>query len=109
MAIDCSAVTYPIIKPDNTAKLLKTNHRPQVTPGWVGLQSAPVNGICPTNSIQTNEDRSMRKALLWATVASGIVAAYLMYRRGERPATIVRESVQHPVRSLIDETQRATA
>ncbi|HEX4066675.1 MAG TPA: hypothetical protein VHZ09_11690 [Acidobacteriaceae bacterium] len=51
----------------------------------------------------------MRRALLWATVASGIVAAYLMYRRGERPATIVRESVQHPVRSLIDETQRATA
>jgi hypothetical protein len=50
----------------------------------------------------------MRRVIFWATFAAGVVAAGLMYRRGERPETIVRESIQHPVRSLLNETQRAT-
>lgn len=50
----------------------------------------------------------MRRAIFWATFAAGVAAACLMYRRGERPATLVRESIQHPVSSLLNEAQRAT-
>ncbi|HEV2280198.1 MAG TPA: hypothetical protein VGS02_18610 [Acidobacteriaceae bacterium] len=47
----------------------------------------------------------MRKFLFWATVAAGAVAAYMMYRRGEDITTIARESIQHPVKSLVRETR----
>lgn len=47
----------------------------------------------------------MRKFLFWAGVAAGAVAAYMMYRRGEDLTTIARESIQHPVKSLIRETR----
>ena len=47
----------------------------------------------------------MRRFIFWATIASGVIAAYLMYRRGESIGTIARETVQHPVGSLIQETQ----
>lgn len=46
-----------------------------------------------------------RNLLFWATVASGVVAAYLMYRRGERLSTIAQQSIQHPVGSLVREAQ----
>jgi hypothetical protein len=51
----------------------------------------------------------MRKFMFWATVAAGAVAAYMMYRRGEDITTIARESMQHPVKSLLRETKNATA
>ncbi|MGC2639799.1 MAG: hypothetical protein WA294_21630 [Acidobacteriaceae bacterium] len=51
----------------------------------------------------------MKNVWFWATVAAGAVAAYLMYRRGESFGTIARESIQHPVSSLIDEAQNAVA
>lgn len=49
----------------------------------------------------------MRNVIIWATVASGIVAAYLMFRRGESLGTIVSQSTEHPVGTLVDEAQRA--
>lgn len=45
----------------------------------------------------------------WATVAAGAVAAYLMYRRGASLGTIARESVQHPIGSLVREAENAAA
>lgn len=51
----------------------------------------------------------MKNAIFWGTVAAGAIAAYLMYRRGESFTTIARESVQHPVGSLVREAQNATA
>ena len=51
----------------------------------------------------------MRKFIFWATVAAGAVAAYMMYRRGEDVTTIARESIQHPVKSLLRETKNASS
>lgn len=51
----------------------------------------------------------MRKAIFWTTVAAGAMAAYLMYRRGESVTTIARDSIRHPVGSLVREAQNVTA
>lgn len=50
----------------------------------------------------------MKKIWLWAMVAAGATAAYLMYRRGEDFSTIAEQAVQHPVSSLLHEAQRAS-
>lgn len=50
----------------------------------------------------------MRNFIFWTTVAAGAVAAYLMYRRGENITDIARDSMQHPVKSLLRETKNAT-
>lgn len=49
----------------------------------------------------------MRNVIIWATVAAGAIAAYLMYRRGESFGKIASDSVQHPVSSLVREAQNA--
>ncbi|HEX3662917.1 MAG TPA: hypothetical protein VHU89_15890 [Acidobacteriaceae bacterium] len=51
----------------------------------------------------------MRNFIFWATVASGAIAAYLMFRRGEDLSTIAHESIEHPVGSLIREAQEAAS
>lgn len=51
----------------------------------------------------------MRNAIFWATVAAGAVAAYLMVRRGVRLDVAARESIRHPVGSLVDEAQNSLA
>lgn len=51
----------------------------------------------------------MKNVFFWATVAAGALAAYLMLRRGESVGTIARESVQHPVESLVREAQNAAS
>ncbi len=48
---------------------------------------------------------SMSKVILYATVVSGLVAAYLMYRRGESLFSIARKSVTNPVGSLVSEVK----
>jgi hypothetical protein len=48
---------------------------------------------------------SMSKLILYATVISGFVAAYLMYRRGESLGTIAKQAVTNPVGSLISEVK----
>jgi len=51
---------------------------------------------------------SMSKVILFATVISGFVAAYLMYRRGEPLGTIAKQAVTNPVGSLISEVKTRT-
>jgi hypothetical protein len=48
---------------------------------------------------------SLSKAVLYATVISGFVAAYLMYRRGESMVSIARKTVTNPVGSLVSEVK----
>jgi hypothetical protein len=49
---------------------------------------------------------TLSKVLLYATVISGIVAAYLMYRRGESMFSIARNAVTNPVGSLVSEVKK---
>ena len=48
---------------------------------------------------------SMSKVIVYATVISGFVAAYLMYRRGESMVSIARKTVTDRVGSLVSEVQ----
>jgi len=45
------------------------------------------------------------KMIVYATVISGFVAAYLMYKRGESLVAIARKTVINPVGSLVSEVQ----
>ena len=45
----------------------------------------------------------MRKAIFYATVISGFIAAYLMYRRGESLGAIAKQAIINPVGSLVSE------
>jgi hypothetical protein len=48
---------------------------------------------------------SMSRLILFATIASGVIAAYLMYRRGESIGTIAKQAVTNPVGSLMTEVK----
>jgi hypothetical protein len=54
-------------------------------------------------SIETQS--SMRKAIFYATVISGFIAAYLMYRRGESLGAIAKQAIINPVGSLVSEVK----
>jgi len=56
---------------------------------------------------QVETQSSMRRAILFATVASGFVAAYLMYRRGESFGAIAKRTITNPVGSLVSEVKNA--
>jgi hypothetical protein len=45
------------------------------------------------------------KIIVYATVISGFVAAYLMYRRGESLVAIATQTVTNPVGSLVSEVK----
>jgi hypothetical protein len=47
----------------------------------------------------------LNKIIVHATVISGFVAAYLMYRRGESIVAIARKTVTNPVGSLVSEVK----
>jgi hypothetical protein len=51
---------------------------------------------------------SLSKVIFYATVVSGVVAAYLMYRRGESVLSIARRTVTNPVGSLVSEIRHTT-
>jgi hypothetical protein len=55
------------------------------------------------NQIETQS--SMKKVILFATIASGFVAAYLMYRRGESLGSIAKQTITNPLGSLISEVK----
>ena len=55
------------------------------------------------------ERETRRKLLLFATILSGVAAAYLMYRRGESLGTIAARSITNPVGSLISEVSGVIA
>lgn len=48
----------------------------------------------------------MRRLLFWATIASGAIAAYLMFKRGESLGTIASEATTHPFSTLAHELKR---
>jgi hypothetical protein len=50
---------------------------------------------------------SMRKVIFYATILSGCVAAYLMYRRGESLGAIAKQTITNPVGSLVSEVKNA--
>ncbi len=45
------------------------------------------------------------KVLFYTTIVSGVVAAYLMYRRGESMVSIARKTVTNPVGSMVSEVK----
>ncbi len=45
----------------------------------------------------------MKRFLFITTIAAGVVAAYLMQKRGESLATIVKKAVTNPLGALADE------
>jgi hypothetical protein len=49
----------------------------------------------------------MRKVIFYATILSGCVAAYLMYRRGESFGAIAKQAITNPVGSLVSEVKNA--
>ncbi|MBB5346238.1 hypothetical protein [Tunturibacter empetritectus] len=54
---------------------------------------------------QIEAHSTLSKIVLYATVISGFVAAYLMYRRGESMFSIARKTVTNPVGSLVSEVK----
>jgi hypothetical protein len=54
---------------------------------------------------QVEKQSSMKRVILFATIASGFVAAYLMYRRGESLGSIAKQTIANPVGSLISEVK----
>jgi hypothetical protein len=56
---------------------------------------------------QVEKQTSMRKFIFYATIASGCVAAYLMYRRGESLGTIATRTITNPIGSLVTEVKSA--
>jgi hypothetical protein len=58
---------------------------------------------------QVEHQVALRRLLFFATVVSGLVAAYLMYRRGESVMSIARQTVTNPVGSLVSEVKNAVA
>jgi hypothetical protein len=54
---------------------------------------------------QVEAHSTLSKAILYATIISGFVAAYLMYRRGESVISIAKKTVTNPVGSLVSEVK----
>lgn len=49
----------------------------------------------------------MRKVFVWGSVIAGVVAAYLMYKRGTPITTIAKKTISNPVGSLVTELKGA--
>ena len=56
---------------------------------------------------QVETQSSMTKFIFYATIVSGCVAAYMMYRRGESLGAIARQTITNPVGSLVTEVKNA--
>ena len=50
---------------------------------------------------------TVRKLIVWGSVLSGAVAAYLMYKRGTPIMEIAKKTVLNPVGSLVTELKGA--
>jgi hypothetical protein len=55
--------------------------------------------------VRVEGQSTLSKIIVYATIASGFVAAYLMYKRGESLAAIARNTVTNPIGSLVSEVQ----
>ena len=58
---------------------------------------------------QTEQQSRRKRVIFLATVVSGLVAAYLMYRRGESVLSIARRTATNPVGSLVSEVKNAVS
>jgi hypothetical protein len=56
----------------------------------------------------TEARHPIRKLIAFATVASGLVAAYMMYRRGASLPSIAKQTITNPIGSLISEVKNAS-
>jgi hypothetical protein len=54
-----------------------------------------------------SKEVTVRKLIVWGSVISGVVAAYLMYRRGTPIMEIAKKTVTNPVGSLVTELRGA--
>jgi len=54
-----------------------------------------------------SKEGTVRKLIVWGSVISGVVAAYLMYKRGTPLLTIARKTVTNPVGALVGELRGA--
>ena len=54
-----------------------------------------------------SREGKIRKLIIVGTVVSGVVAAYLMYRRGTPLLTIARRTLTNPVGALVGELRGA--
>ncbi len=48
----------------------------------------------------------MKRVVYWATIACGLTAAYLMYKRGVPLLQIAEKAVTNPLGSLVSEVQQ---
>ncbi len=56
--------------------------------------------------MERNKERNtMGRFFVWATLISGAVAAYMMYRRGESLATIAQKTISNPMGALASEVK----
>ena len=53
------------------------------------------------------KEGTVRKLIVWGSVLSGVVAAYLMYRRGTPVLTIAKKTITNPVGALVGELRGA--
>jgi hypothetical protein len=56
---------------------------------------------------KVEERSSMGKLFFYATIFSGVVAAYLMYRRGESLGSIARQTITNPIGTFASEVKNA--
>ena len=54
---------------------------------------------------QLETQNSINKMIVFATLVSGVIAAYLMYRRGETFLSIAKQTVTNPVGSMVAEVK----
>jgi predicted NAD/FAD-binding protein len=54
-----------------------------------------------------SKEGKIRKIIVVGSVISGVVAAYLMYRRGTPLFTIARKTIANPVGALVGELRGA--
>jgi hypothetical protein len=73
------------------------------------LFASKESGISQGGTMATDErieaHSTLSKVILYATVISGFVAAYLMYRRGESMVSMATKTVTNPVGSLVSEVK----
>jgi hypothetical protein len=53
------------------------------------------------------QETLMKRLSFWLTILAGATAAYLMYRRGESPLNIAKNTVSNPLGTFTSEIQKA--
>jgi hypothetical protein len=58
-----------------------------------------------TEELAETRGASLNRLILFATIASGVIAAYLMYKRGEPIGAIAKNTIANPIGSLVNEVK----